>query len=64
MAGFFYVLILPAEPQAFTANPLLNIEQIENGKFSEKKSVLHRIGPKLSIWRGPESFMHGIFVKR
>ena len=29
MAGFFYVLILPEEPQVFTANHLPNREQIE-----------------------------------
>ena len=31
MAGFFYILILPKEPQAFIANHLPNREQIEVG---------------------------------
>ena len=34
MAGFFCILILPKEPQAFTANHLPGREQTENGKFS------------------------------
>ena len=43
MTGFFCVLILPKEPQAFTANHLPNREQIENGKFSLNRCVLNKV---------------------
>jgi hypothetical protein len=33
MTGFFYILILPKELQAFTANHRPGREQIENGNF-------------------------------
>jgi hypothetical protein len=42
MAGFFCILILPKEPQAFTANHRPNREQIENANFSVFQCVLHR----------------------
>ena len=42
MAGFFCILILPKEPQAFTAQIPWNREQIENAKFSIFRCVLHR----------------------
>ena len=43
MTGFFYILILPTEPQAFTANHLPNREQIENAKFSVFRCVLNNL---------------------
>ena len=43
MAGFFYILILPKEPQAFTANHCPNREQIENAKFSLNRCVLNKV---------------------
>ena len=42
VAGFFYILILPKEPQAFTANHRPGREQIENAKISVLQCVLHR----------------------
>ena len=42
MAGFFYASILPTESQAFTAKYLRDREQIENGKISIFRCVLHR----------------------
>ena len=41
MAGFFCILILPKEPQAFTANHCPNREQIENANFSVFQCVLN-----------------------
>ena len=43
MAGFFYILILPKEPQAFTANHHPNREQIENANFSVFRCVLNKV---------------------
>ena len=43
MAGFFCILILPKEPQAFTANHCPNREQIENAKFSLNRCVLNKV---------------------
>ena len=43
MAGFFYTLLLPKEPQAFTAQFLRNREQIENAKFSLNRCVLNKV---------------------
>ena len=43
MAGFFCILILPKEPQAFIANHLPNREQIENAKFSLNRCVLNKV---------------------
>ena len=38
----FYTLLLPTESQAFTAKYLRDREQIENGKISIFRCVLHR----------------------
>ena len=43
MTGFFCVLILPKEPQAFTAQFSRNREQIENAKFSLNRCVLNKV---------------------
>ena len=43
MTGFFCALILPKEPQAFTAQFPRNREQIENAKFSLNRCVLNKI---------------------
>ena len=43
MAGFFYILILPTEPQAFTANHCHNREPIENANFSVFQCVLNKV---------------------
>ena len=42
MDGFFYILILPNEPQAFTANHRPGRKQTQNAKFFENACVLHR----------------------
>ena len=39
----FFALILPKEPQAFTAQFPRNREQIENAKFSEKACILNKV---------------------
>jgi hypothetical protein len=43
MAGFFCILILPKEPQVFTANHCPNREQIENANFSVFQCVLNKV---------------------
>ena len=49
MAGFFYILILPTEPQAFTANHLPNREQIP--QRSPYYFRLSRRGGFTHLWR-------------